>query len=164
MFNQVLTDTSNFSQAVGHHQFFLSFSLSFFKIWPFWLLLSQEVATLTPSDISIAEVGLKHNTLLKNPTKSENAIKLQTQQFWYHWSGKQNPCYRQAHWRGISCWRMHREVKEKGFFRDEKNKTENSASQEFSWNTFPFPQKEKKCFSFPTDTFTCHFWLSYSHT
>ena len=38
--------------------------------------------------------------------------------------------------------------KRKGFFKDEKSRTENSASQEISWNTFPFPQKEKNLFVF----------------
>lgn len=132
----------------------------FFQTWPFLPLLSQKVATLSPSDISIAEVSLMHNTLLKNPTKSANAVKLQSLQFWCHWSGKQNPCHRQSHWLEITCWRMHKEVRGKGFFKDEKNKPENSASQEFSWNSFPFPQKEKTLFFFP-DTFRYHFRLSY---
>lgn len=36
--------------------------------------------------------------IIKNPTKSENAIKLQMLQFWCHWSLKQSPCYRCIGW------------------------------------------------------------------
>lgn len=50
------------------------------------------------------------------------------------------------HWLGIYCWRMHREVRGKGFFKGENNKIENSASWGFSWNTFHSIKKKKKSF------------------
>lgn len=84
--------------------------------------------------------------IIKNPTKSENAIKLQMLQFWCHWSLKQSPCYRQMHWLGISCWRMHRRVRGKVFFKGENNKIENSASWRFSWNTFHSFKKKRVSF------------------
>lgn len=49
-------------------------------------------------------------------------------------------------WLGISCWRMHREVRGKRFFRGEKNEIENSASWGFSWNTFHPIRKKKRVF------------------
>lgn len=115
LFEQLLRETSDFSRAAGWPSPVLFFIPSFFlQIWPSLLLLSQEVATLTPSDISVTEVGLKHNTLFKNPTKSKNAIKLQTLQLWCRWSGKRSLLQTHRHWLGISGWRVQREVKQKG--------------------------------------------------
>lgn len=165
LFEQLLRETSDFSRAAGWPSPVLFFIPSFFlQIWPSLLLLSQEVATLTPSDISVTEVGLKHNTLFKNPTKSKNAIKLQTLQLWCRWSGKRSLLQTHRHWLGISGWRVQREVKQKGLSKMKRIKqkiqqVKSSAEKYFHSPPPPHPPH----YFFPTDTFTCCVRLSYSH-